>query len=109
MTRFVESPLYDNWFKEYSPKKELLLCTPYIKQKAFNEILKLYSLENDCKNIDIKILIRGNPEEFNASKSSDISIIDSFINQKGLKLDNIKRVKNLHMNAYFLFENERFL
>lgn len=101
---FVESPLYDNWFKKHYPQKSLLVCSPYIKKEALDRIISLYDLKERSDCLDIKVLIRGNEEEFTYQKSSDISIFDSLIDLKGLNLSNIRRIKNLHMKAYLIDE-----
>lgn len=104
MIEFVESPIYDNWFKKHYPKKKLLICTPYIKQGALDRILELYDVEGRCSELQIQVLIRGANKEFTVNKSSDISILDSFMNLKDFNIDNMKRVKNLHMKAYLVDE-----
>ncbi len=102
MIEFVKSPIYDNWFKKYIPEKKLLICTPYMKQGALDRILELYNLEERSSEIEIQVLIRGTTQEFTINKSSDISILDSFLGMKNFDIDNVKRVRNLHMKAYLV-------
>lgn len=99
---FVESPIFDNWFKKHYPQKSLLICSPYIKKDALNKVITLYKLNERDTNFDLKVLIRGNNNEFTYQKSSDVSAFDSLICLKGFDLSNIKRVTNLHMKAYLI-------
>lgn len=102
MIEFVKSPIYDNWFKKHIPEKKLLICTPYMKQGALDKILELYDLETKSSEMEIQVLIRGTTQEFTINKSSDISILDSFLGMKNFDIDNVKRVRNLHMKAYLV-------
>ena len=101
---FIESPIFDNWFKKHYPQKSLLICSPYIKSDALDKIINLYDLDKRANDFDLKILMRGNSAEFTHQKSSDISIFDTLICLKGFDLSNIKRVLNLHMKAYLVDE-----
>ena len=99
---FIESPIFDNWFKKHYPQKSLLICSPYIKKDALDKIISLYKLNERNSDFDLKILIRGNNNEFTYQKSSDVSVFDSLISLRGFDLSNIKRVTNLHMKAYLI-------
>lgn len=105
MTEFVESPIFDNWFKKHFPKKSLWICTPYMKQSALNRLIELYGLDEGL-NIELQVLIRGNTEEFTYNRSSDISIFDTFIDMPGFDILNFRRLSNLHMKAYLIDEKE---
>jgi hypothetical protein len=89
---FVESPIFDNWFKKHYPQKSLLICSPYIKKDALDKVITLYKLNERDADFDLKVLIRGNNNEFTYQKSSDVSAFDSLICLKGFDLSNIKRV-----------------
>ena len=102
MIEFVKSPIYDNWFKKHIPEKKLLICTPYMKQGALDKVIELYNLDERCDQIEVQVLLRGATQEFTINKSSDISILDSFLEMKHFDIDNVKRVKNLHMKAYLV-------
>ena len=54
MTKFIESPIFDNWFKKHIPKKKLIICSPFMKQEAIDRVLKLYQIEQNCSNLGIK-------------------------------------------------------
>lgn len=101
MIDFVESPIFDNWIKKYKPQKSILICSPYVKKKALEMLLETYGLENR-NNIEFKLLIRGNSQEFTVNKSSDISIFDKFLEMDGFDIDNVHRISNLHMKAYLI-------
>ena len=94
--------MFDNWFRHYIPKKSIIICTPYIKKNAFTSILDLYNYKTDISSLDIKILIRGNEEEFTISKSSDISILDYVLSLRHFDINNFRRISNLHMKAYLI-------
>ncbi len=102
MVEFIESPMYDNWFKNHIPEKKLLICSPYMKQTALDKILKLYDMENRCSELEIQVLIRGDIREFTYNKSTDFSVIESFLGMDSFDIDNFKRVTNLHMKAYLV-------
>lgn len=102
MVEFIESPMYDNWFKNHIPEKKLLICSPYMKQTALDRILKLYDVENRCSQLEIQVLIRGDIKEFTYNKSTDFSVIESFLGMDSFDIDNFKRVTNLHMKAYLV-------
>lgn len=99
---FIESPIFDNWFKKHYPQRSFLICSPYIKKDALDKVISLYKLDEREDDFDLKVLIRGNLNEFTFQKSSDVSIFDSLICLKGVDLSNIKRVTNLHMKAYLI-------
>lgn len=102
MVEFIESPMYDNWFKNHIPEKRLLICSPYMKQTALDKILKLYNVENRCSELEIQVLIRGDIREFTYNKSTDFSVIESFLSMDSFDIDNFKRATNLHMKAYLV-------
>jgi hypothetical protein len=102
MIEFIESPIFNNWFRKNFPEKSLLICTPYIKKQALEDLIETYQLESDSQKIDFKILLRGNTEEFTVNKSSDISVLDRLIEIPNLDLDNVRRIENLHMKAYLI-------
>ena len=102
MIEFIESPMYDNWFKNHIPEKKLLICSPYMKQTALDRILKLYDVENRCLDLEIQVLIRGDIKEFTYSKSTDFSVIETFLGMDSFDIDNFKRMTNLHMKAYLV-------
>lgn len=104
MIEFIESPVYDNWFKKHYPKEKLLICTPYMKQTALDKIMELYKIEDRAGEVEVQVLIRGANKEFTYNKSSDISILDSFLSLNKFDLNNMRRVKNLHMKAYLIDE-----
>ncbi len=100
--QFIESPIFDNWFKKHYPQKSLLICSPYIKKNAVDRVINLYKLNKRGKDFDLRVLIRGNTEEFTARKSSDISALDSLINLDCADASKLRRVQNLHMKAYLV-------
>lgn len=102
--RFIESPIYDNWFKKHYPKKSLLICSPYIKKDAIDKIIELYKLDEREPGFELNVLIRGNRDEFTYSRSSDIAALDSLMAIRWLKRSNIRRISNLHMKAYLVDE-----
>lgn len=102
MVEFIESPMYDNWFKNHIPEKKLLICSPYMKQTALDRILKLYDVENRCSELEMQILIRGDIREFTYNKSTDFSVIETFLGMASFDIDHFKRVTNLHMKAYMV-------
>ena len=106
MIEFVESPLFSTWFEKHKPEKSLLICTPYIKQNALDKIIKLYKLEPLAADFDFKLVIRGNTEEFTYNRSSDISVLDTFVGIDGYDVNQIRRIENLHMKAYLIDDKE---
>ena len=106
MIEFIESPIYDNWLAKNKPTKSLLICTPYMKQGALNRIFDKYALEDQGRTLDIKVLIRGNTEEFTHNRSSDITILDTFVTLDGFNISNFRRIGNLHMKAYLIDEEK---
>ena len=102
MIEFVESPLYNTWFKKHKPQKSLTICTPYIKQHALDQILNLFDLNPLMAGFDFKLIIRGTEDEFTHNRSSDISVLDTFVNISGYELDKIRRIDTLHMKAYLI-------
>ena len=98
---FIESPIYDNWFKKHYPQHSLVICSPYIKKDALDKIIDLYELDRRDK-FDFRVLIRGNEAEFTSQKSSDIYALDSLKSLKCIENDRVRRVKNLHMKAYLV-------
>ena len=107
MLEFIASPTYDNWFKKHKPTKSLIICSPYMKQSALNRVLELYDIEHNASNIDLKVLIRGNIEEFTYNRSSDVNIFDIFVGLKNFDISKFRRISNLHMKAYLI--DEKFL
>ena len=67
MIEFIASPMYENWLKKNIPRKSLICVTPYIKRDVLDAIFLNYP-----KHCKIKLLIRGNNEEFTYNHSSDI-------------------------------------
>lgn len=102
MVEFIESPIYDNWFKNHIPEKKLLICSPYMKQTALDRIFKLYDVEKRCSELEIQVLIRGDIREFTHNKSTDFSVIESFLGMDSFDTANFRRVMNLHMKAYLI-------
>lgn len=100
--RFIESPIFDNWFKKHYPKESLLIVSPYIKKDALDKVLALYDIGTRDDKIDLRVLIRGNANEFTHQKSSDVAAFDSLLSLQGFDIDNVKRVTNLHMKAYLV-------
>ncbi len=98
---FIESPIFDNWFKKHYPQKSLLICSPYIKKDALDKVLAFYKI-NGRSDFDLKVLIRGNANEFTYQKSSDIAAFDPLICMNNFDLNNVRRVTNLHMKAYLV-------
>ncbi len=105
MIEFIESPLYNNWLIKHKPKKSFVLCSPYIKipvvNQLFNNIID--------QSIDITILIRGNEEEFINNNSSDIEVLEFFIERNGFDLKKFRRLLNLHMKAYLVDEKNMLI
>ena len=99
--------MYDGWFKEHVPQSSLIICTPYIKQGAVDHLWEDFNLENNVSNIELKVLIRGNTEEFTSNRSSDITVLHMF---HKIGIDNVEfnRICNLHMKAY-LVDNSHLL
>ena len=79
----------------------MLICSPYIKQNALENIIELNKL-NSRSNFDLKVLIRGNTDEFTLSRSSDIGIFSTLEALPCFRPENIRRITNLHMKAYLL-------
>lgn len=102
MTEFVESPIFENWFQKHVPQESLLICTPYMKQGALNRLFELYSIEAQSPQLDLRVLIRGNVEEFTVGRSSDISILNTFLDLPGFDPSHFRRITNLHMKAYLI-------
>lgn len=99
---FIESPIYDNWFKKFNPQKSLLICSPYIKKEALDRLISLYNLDEKDNDFELKILMRGNTNEFTYQKSSDLSVFNSLLAIKDFDINNVRRVTNLHMKAYLI-------
>ena len=108
MFKFVESPIFNNWFADENrlPQRSLLICTPYIKQEALDKLFRTCDIEANSTSLQIKVLIRGNLEEFTTSRSSDISTLDTFLSLNGFDISNFRRIKNLHMKAYLIDETD---
>lgn len=108
MFKFVESPIFNNWFADENrlPQRSLLICTPYIKQEALDKLFRTCDIEAKSTSLQIKVLIRGNLEEFTTSRSSDISTLDTFLSLNGFDISNFRRIKNLHMKAYLIDETD---
>lgn len=106
MIKFIESPMYDNWFKTHIPQKKLVICTPFMKQNALDRILKLYDVENQNKKLEIQVLIRGELNEFTYDKVTDFSVIETFLGIKNFNVDYFRRITNLHMKAYLVDDKE---
>lgn len=77
-----------------------------MKQGALNRLFDKYDLENQGRTLDIKVLIRGNTEEFTHNRSSDVSILDTFVTLVGFDITNFRRIGNLHMKAYLIDEQK---
>ena len=97
MIEFISSPMYENWFKKNIPQKSLICVTPYIKRDAVDTIFKHYP-----KSCEMKLLIRGNTEEFTYNHSSDIEALYYFHYDHTFNDHNLKRLQNLHMKAYLV-------
>lgn len=106
MVEFVESPLFSTWFEKHKPEKSLVICTPYIKQNALDKLIKLYGLEPLASDFDFKLVIRGATEEFTYNRSSDISVLDTFVGIDGYDVNQIRRIENLHMKAYLVDDKD---
>ena len=78
------------------PKTFLYLYQPIHQKKAVNQILK------PLTNCDLKILIRGNAEEFSFNRSSDIDVLYDFFYNAAFANTNFRRLQNLHMKAYLV-------
>ena len=102
MIEFVESPLFDNWFKSHIPNNKLIICSPYMKQNALDMVLDLYDVRSKYETLEIQVLIRGNEKEFTVNKSSDITVLNTFLALPGFDIQNFKRIENLHMKAYLV-------
>lgn len=105
-TNFIRSPLFENWFykAENIPKESLIICSPYFKKSAFDQIFDYYSISNDKCEIDIKVLIRGQLNDF-IQGSSDIATLELLNTIKKIE---VRRLTNLHMKAY-LIDNKNLL
>ena len=99
---FLRSPLF-NHLKRYTPKKSLLICSPYFKNYAFEQISKCYNLAEIESGFNLDILIRGKLEDF-IYGSSDISVLETLIQLRITDLEKVMRVTNLHMKAYLIDE-----
>lgn len=106
MIEFVESPLFNHWFEKHIPQKSIVICTPYIKQNALNKMIKLYGLDPLQPGFDFKLVIRGETEEFTYNRSSDISVLDTFVEISGYDVNQIRRIENLHMKAYLIDDKD---
>ena len=97
MIEFIASPMYENWLKKNVPSKSLIYVTPYIKRDAVDRIFQHYP-----KFCEIKLLIRGNNEEFTYNHSSDIEALYYFHHAHTFDDNNLRRLQNLHMKAYLV-------
>ncbi len=97
MLEFIDSPVYDKWLQDHKPKHFFICVTPYIKEDAFATLLT--GIPVDC---DIKLLIRGNTEEFTYNKSSDFAALTHLMDSPRKSTSTIRRLQNLHMKAYFV-------
>ena len=97
MIEFIASPMYENWLKKNVPSKSLIYVTPYIKRDAVDRIFQHYP-----KSCEIKLLIRGNNEEFTYNHSSDIEALYYFHHAHTFDDNNLRRLQNLHMKAYLV-------
>lgn len=99
---FIESPIFDNWFRRHYPERSLVICSPYMKKSAVDKIISLYNLGGRPDSFELKVLLRGNADEFTYHKSSDISVFDSLTALGCADSSNIRRIGNLHMKAYLI-------
>lgn len=106
MIEFVESPLFSTWFEKHKPEKSLVICTPYIKQNALDKLINLYGLDPLASEFDFKLVIRGATEEFTYNRSSDISVLDTFVGIDGYDVNQIRKIENLHMKAYLVDDKD---
>jgi hypothetical protein len=81
----------------------LLICSPFFKSYAFEQISNRYNLAELNQDFKLDILIRGQLEDF-INGSTDISALESLIQLKLTNLDKVRRVTNLHMKAYLIDE-----
>ena len=77
-------------------KKKLVICSPYIKRDAVEKLVNDFLIDKNSE--DVHVLIRGTLSDF-LSGSSDIDALT--ILMKYLQPQNIRRLTNLHMKAYF--------
>lgn len=102
MFEFIESPIYENWLAKHCPQSSLIICSPYIKQAALEKIFDKYDIEERSGNLAIRVLIRGNLDEFTSSKSSDVNVLNMFLGLSGFDITKFRRITNLHMKAYLI-------
>lgn len=107
MSRFIKSPFWDNWFASKDVSRSLIICSPYLKKTALDNIIDLYKLDEPECVLDVKILIRGQLEDF-LKGSSDLTALQALLNLRCINVDKVRRVTNLHMKAY-LIDNEDLL
>lgn len=105
MTTFVRSPFWDNWFICKPVEKSLIICSPYLKKNALDQIIEQFELGNNECILDVKILIRGTLDDF-IQGSSDLTALDALLALRCIDIDNVKRVTNLHMKAYLRDEED---
>lgn len=99
MTAFVRAPFWDNWFVCNPVERSLIICSPYFKKSALDQIIENFHLDDDDCILDIKILIRGASDDF-IKGSSDLTALDALLGLSCIDIDNVRRVTNLHMKAY---------
>ena len=98
MLKFIESPLFKNWFEEHKPENSFICISPYIKKEAMETVMNGINFST-CK---CQILIRGNAEEFSYNQSSDIQVLYDFSDDPSFDNQNFRRLQNLHMKAYLI-------
>jgi hypothetical protein len=107
MNSFTRSPLWDNWFETGRVTDSLIICSPYFKKNALDQIIKYFKLDDEYCNIKVSILIRGRLKDF-IDGSSDLTALDALLNLKCIDIGNVRRLTNLHMKA-FLKDNKNLL
>lgn len=105
MSKFIKSPFWDNWFVQGDVDRSLIICSPYFKKNALDKIIDQFDLDDDECILNIKILIRGQLDDF-LKGSSDLTALDALLALPCVNVDNVRRVTNLHMKAYLRDDND---
>lgn len=95
--QFVPSPLFDNWFLDKTVERELVICSPFIKRQAVEDLLNHFKIiPGNPNSISIDIYTSGNVITY-IRKSSDPSAIRLLSEISNVR---IHLLANIHMKAY---------
>jgi len=102
MSNFIISPIYENWVAKESLSDGLVICSPYIKKSALDEILYHFDIKQSSYDKKLTVITSGDPQYF-AKGSSDITALRQLSLIPGVK---IYLLNNLHMKAYCVDNKE---